>query len=133
MPQALRDRRVEWGPVFLLGWMGAVIFSTILLLVYGLVPSDAKGAVLLLLLVGPVLSVVYVACGLALAAAGRWIRTTALGRRLHGDTRSVSPLRILAGVAVICLVVALVTAGATSFFDSTVGTKVLAWLGPHFH
>lgn len=133
MSQALRDRRVEWGPVFLLGWMGAVVGSAILLLVYGLVPSDPKGAALLLLVVGPIASVVYVACGLALAAAVRWLRTTAVGRRLHGDTRSVSPLRILAGVAVVCLFVVLVTAGATSFLDSAVGAKVLAWLEPHFH
>lgn len=133
MNPALRDRRVEWGPVFLLGWMGAVVFSMILLLVYGLVPSDPKGAALLLFVVGPIASVVYVVCGLALAAAVRWLRKTALGRRLHGDTRSVSPPRILAAVAVICLLAVLVIAGAMSFVDSTVGTKVLAWLGPHFH
>lgn len=130
--QTLRHRRVDWGPLFILGWIGAVILGTILLLIYGPIPSDSKGVALLLLVFGPAASVAYVAGGLALATAGRWLGTTAVGRRLRADPRPVSPPRILAGVVVACLLTAAVALGTMLLRGSAVGVKVVEWLGPHF-
>ena len=133
MTQTLRDRRVEWGPVFILGWIGAVVFGSALLLIYGPAPSDSLGAALLVLVLAPAASVVYVVCGLILATAGVWLSSTAMGRRLEADSRPVSPLRILAGVVAACLLGGMAILGTMLFRGSAAGVRVAQWLGPHFH
>ncbi len=132
MTQTLRDRRVEWGPVFILGWVGAVVFGSALLLIFGPAPSDSLGAALLVLVPAPAASIVYVVCGLILATAGVRLSRTAVPQRLEADSRPVSPLRILAGVGAACLLEDLAILGTMLFRGSAAGLEVAQWLGPHF-
>lgn len=133
MGETLQVRRVDWGPLFVLGWIGAVVLGAVVSIAHGLVPSDSVGAALLVLVVGPLASVVYVACGLVLAVAARWLGTTVVGRLLRDDTRRVSPLRVFVGLVVAGGFALLLSLGAMALRTLAIGDRVAGWLGPHFH